>query len=527
MKFITTFVLLFFLLPITHGNVACIDVPAVAEHNKGSLINICIENIAGNGTVFSSIKPIAGGMFQESVLAAYSAVSKQRDLSNMDLLIRTNAEGIANHVDGPSAGVAIGVMIRAITENKTLDASKTITGGLDQNGAIIPVGAVPEKVEIAYKGGKRVILVPPLSIDDNIIIYSMKKFFEINVSVYDNFDYAYSTLTSSKPVEWNVPYPKKTTLELAYPLEKKNSTQLVSSSVDNLLLELNESISRIGDVYPEWYPYFSSRYAIAHSLYEKGFTYSAGNEAFLALYRARMLLADGNDLTSLENKVIMCNESLAKRLSSYNGSTERYVNAELRYYWMQNEMEGYIDEGYSSQRIARTGALEKAMMWCSLANDIISELDNVDRYDLERVREIDKNLLGFYERGTITEHLAKARDAYERGFYGASLLEIAMHESVVNNTYDNNLNEYSGKREWTNMLVAHSEYLNESSEYSESSSIEINRYAYFLDMHLDEIEKGEEILQKEVCVSNEDVYTLLILVLIFVFAVAIILLLKR
>jgi hypothetical protein len=62
--------------------------------------------------------------------------------------------------DGPSAGAALAVGILAAIRGETLLVGRVLTGAIEVNGLILPVGGLPEKIQGAALTGISTILIP-------------------------------------------------------------------------------------------------------------------------------------------------------------------------------------------------------------------------------------------------------------------------------------------------------------------------------------------------------------------------------
>jgi hypothetical protein len=66
----------------------------------------------------------------------------------------------SGHIDGPSAGGLMTVAILAGLRNELIDPEATMTGTLNPDGSIGPVGGIPHKLEGAAGIGKKLVLIP-------------------------------------------------------------------------------------------------------------------------------------------------------------------------------------------------------------------------------------------------------------------------------------------------------------------------------------------------------------------------------
>jgi PDZ domain-containing protein len=68
--------------------------------------------------------------------------------------------------DGPSAGAAMAVGFLALLNGDPIQRGVALTGTIESNGRIGPVGAIPDKVRAAAREGYRTILIPQGQGDD-------------------------------------------------------------------------------------------------------------------------------------------------------------------------------------------------------------------------------------------------------------------------------------------------------------------------------------------------------------------------
>lgn len=67
---------------------------------------------------------------------------------------------VAGHVDGPSAGGLITVGTMAALRGDTIRSDAAMTGAINPDGTIGPVGGIPQKIEGAAAAGKKLVLIP-------------------------------------------------------------------------------------------------------------------------------------------------------------------------------------------------------------------------------------------------------------------------------------------------------------------------------------------------------------------------------
>jgi uncharacterized protein len=84
------------------------------------------------------------------------------DLSNMDVIfsISSKNENELQVVDGSSAGMAMAVLLVKEIQNKPISDKILLTGSIQNDGSIGPVGGILEKAEAASKVGADTFIVP-------------------------------------------------------------------------------------------------------------------------------------------------------------------------------------------------------------------------------------------------------------------------------------------------------------------------------------------------------------------------------
>ncbi|MFH1450916.1 MAG: S16 family serine protease [archaeon] len=165
MKKILAITLLILLISVTAVHAqnyeAKIDLPAVASDGSGVLTSLEVEVVPGKGRVLLTISPFTGIQTQNSEITAVSIAGKYTDFdfSNYDVIFTINAGG-ASVIDGPSAGAAMAIAVIAAVEEKEVREDAGITGTIQQDGSIGPVGGVLEKAQAAAQGGDTIFLIP-------------------------------------------------------------------------------------------------------------------------------------------------------------------------------------------------------------------------------------------------------------------------------------------------------------------------------------------------------------------------------
>ena len=142
-------------------NVVRLPVPAIDEEGNGVLTMLVVEAVPGQGRVLTDIDHLLFFIDTQNSIQIAKAVAQNItgiDTSRIDLIyqIETNASAIG----GPSAGAALTIATIAALENKTLNQKVGITGTINPDGTIGPVGGIEEKAKAAREAGIEIFLVP-------------------------------------------------------------------------------------------------------------------------------------------------------------------------------------------------------------------------------------------------------------------------------------------------------------------------------------------------------------------------------
>ncbi len=135
--------------------------PAVDNEGNGVATTLSVQLIPGRGRILTNINNLLFWVdTQQSIQTAKSVAENltKVNMSNMDVIysIDTNATVI----EGPSAGGALTVATVAALKNKPLNASVMMTGTINPDGTIGPVGGILAKAKAAKDIGATLFLVP-------------------------------------------------------------------------------------------------------------------------------------------------------------------------------------------------------------------------------------------------------------------------------------------------------------------------------------------------------------------------------
>ncbi len=148
-------------LPAVSKLEATTFIAAVDPNGNGSLNRAEVEIIDGKGRVLFNTNPFVEPDTQQSLenaaRAAFSFTGKS--MAGKDVIFSvTNTP--AQLIGGPSAGGAFAVSTVAAIEGKKVKTDVAMTGTIDPQGNVGPIGGVIEKASAAAGQGMKLFLVP-------------------------------------------------------------------------------------------------------------------------------------------------------------------------------------------------------------------------------------------------------------------------------------------------------------------------------------------------------------------------------
>ncbi len=138
-------------------------VPAVDNEGNGVSTTLTVGVMPGTGRTLVDIDTLLFWVdTQNSIRTAKNVASNVTGVSldNYDLVFDVDTN--ASLIGGPSAGAALTVATVSVIENRPLRDDVMITGAVNHDGTIGPVGGIIEKASAAKQAGYDLFLVPML-----------------------------------------------------------------------------------------------------------------------------------------------------------------------------------------------------------------------------------------------------------------------------------------------------------------------------------------------------------------------------
>ncbi|MEM5814438.1 MAG: S16 family serine protease [Candidatus Aenigmatarchaeota archaeon] len=146
----------------TVGYTVTMAVPAVDNKGNGVATSLVVETKKGNGKTLANIDVLLFWVdTQQSIQTARGVAEEITGIGtgSIDLIYGIDARNVSL-VGGPSAGAALTVATIAALRGEQPKGDVMITGTIEANGTIGPVGGILEKARAAKAAGMTVFLVP-------------------------------------------------------------------------------------------------------------------------------------------------------------------------------------------------------------------------------------------------------------------------------------------------------------------------------------------------------------------------------
>ena len=164
-----------------------ITIKSISKYPKIGIVNGLFATASGLGgiTIIESFKILAnnkltleltgqqGDVMKESMKVAKTVVWNLLPTSTQNFIRNNEPFGIHIHCpeaatpkDGPSAGCAITIAILSLLLNIPVLNTIALTGEIDLNGSVLPIGGLESKIFGAKKAGVKTVLIPHKNIED-------------------------------------------------------------------------------------------------------------------------------------------------------------------------------------------------------------------------------------------------------------------------------------------------------------------------------------------------------------------------
>ncbi|MFA6048750.1 MAG: S16 family serine protease [Candidatus Micrarchaeia archaeon] len=437
-------------------------VAAVDLEDNGLVAAIDLQAKPGSGQLFLNVSgSTVDADTQKSIKTALSEASKASGKGTGDLDFFASIMSDAESVNGPSAGAAFAILAYAELSGTPLREDFSITGTIEEGGAIGHVGGVREKAQaLGNKSGISVMAVPvgqasdgEIGVSENLPLAEEARGWGLQVVEAANLSEAIAIAFSPKGSTVSVPsrsslqallaafnYSNLTVgLRRIAALEMRDLEQSASAPGANYSIAVKKSLER--------------SVAATRTLLEKGYFYSAANAAFVVknqLDSMRLRKLDATAALSEAKRLLAqaaAGEAAAQEKTAENW--EWATGSRLRRAWatdklgeLQKTLNATLEANRSNKTIARGIAddLASAESWIGAAKRMDEAAKAAGggatgsngKFGGEKLREYAEKFLALVERdyngsglpdSEIKWHLSLARKHLENGSFEESAFE--------------------------------------------------------------------------------------------------------
>ncbi len=411
-------------------------VPALESDGRGAMTRIEAQALPGDGDVFVSVTPLTGVDTQESekIAVRIAALKAGVNRSKYDVLFKIVSS--AEVVDGPSAGAALTVLSYAEFTKKAFRKDVSVSGTIQRDGRIGPVGGIFEKtVAVGESGTFSVFLVPKgQSVQNGVDLntYAQEKW-GLQVVEVETADellyYAFNTSSGEKLV---VPEKKVPPLSLVS-LKPTASMLPLKSLTENMLEKSEEGVQALsGESNSLVRARLRESLNLSRTLLEKGYLYSSANTAFLV----QITLDELKHVNQSRKEV---RDQLAELKQSADGldfatpkkeSWEWYAASKIRFYWAKERLQAVQERAPVAPPDFLLEDLSLARSWLDASRQLnaIANASMGTPFNELSVRRLAEAYLDEAEQLRIEgslddeglEHLQSSRQAFQNADYLAA-----------------------------------------------------------------------------------------------------------
>ncbi len=473
------------------------SVPAVVG-DGGNLVNVSMALGEGDGTVFVSVAPATGVATQESIYdaVAYAWMLAGRD-GPCDVMVSFAGNPSTSYIDGPSAGAALTVMAYSLLENRTMRNDTIITGTIEPDGTIGPVGGLYEKARGASDAGAAYFITPVETFYEILLLREIGESHGIRIvqaaSVEDVIRFM---LDGSE-----IPQSQFEIRERGVPdVPQYYDPGLagfgpVAQRMISLERGLADAVGADGNETLAIKSFYYSEAARQEAMLGLGYAFSAANEAFLNYIDLLTIEAVGKgelDLPRAKGGAGICLGNV-RRPAMTDLNWEWVAGADQRLGWAQEKLDNTETEGemLEDERIYAFNQLMYARAWCEVAGALAAgapeggrEINESAWEPFARERIEGARALGELDEDyTARLNIAQAR--YSAGRYAAAVFDATY---VIETSGDEpppgdaNVSELVGESRsslWGKVYQSHAAFLN--AQNLTSAAYETARFARALD----------------------------------------------
>tara|TARA_Y100000310_G_scaffold314911_1_gene364806 strand:+ start:2607 stop:5102 length:2496 start_codon:yes stop_codon:yes gene_type:complete len=472
-----------------------LSIYAVTTKGEGLVADLTLEIEPGTGKIWSAVTPLVGTTTQNAERTAIKVAGNFYSNTNMHDY-KFTISSIASVVEGPSAGAAMTLLAVSMLTDKKLPDNVSITGTINEDGSVGPVGGVFEKTKEAANTGKKLFLIPrgeaiqTIKLDEgvrsvNLLEYAPEtwgiKVVEIS-NIEEAIEFAFTDVdnidintTASESIPDFIPGKVQLPSNLGsfkiltnnYIEETRQITSEARNGLSSTLLEDPEIITFLLEVLND----SEQTVSRAEILNEQNYMYSAANFAFLARVNAIIVKEVSNNPSLLEENSTALDLRLAELQRELNNfendlsgnipkkGAEWFASAQQRFTYARTTLEKIrseqtivvdgSDEDKLQNTLQRLQDYAFAVAWLDVSKDFynLSIESNGLVYRSDEFKDLSDPLLVDAENGLrILEEEGEREDIARRvnaskneklfGWHEASLFDAASAKALVESEID-------------------------------------------------------------------------------------------
>ncbi len=420
------------------GQSVSLNIPAVVGEN-GDIVNVTMSSVPGNGDIYVDVSPRTGTSTQESiehaVLYGY-ALSGSKPECNV--LVKFDAAQKTNFIDGPSAGAALTALAYSLLTGQTLRQDTIITGTIDLNGNVGPVGGLYEKAKGAAAIGSRYFIAPVDNLYEMLLLKGMQEKYNITILQAQKISDVVGFMVNGT----SIPQTDLSTQNRAIPnLPQYSMSSQISdfAPVANDMLAIeNSTLSKLDQSTSEGQRiagFFENELKRQTSILGNGYLFSTANDAFLDyidLSTISIIMQGDVDLAKKKSEAESCLASVGRPTLTQN-NFEWIIGSDLREAWAGDKLNSVnTDEKLLVEdKFVKYNDLMYADAWCHVATALTvhapvagvgAQFDESKWEPLAKSELDEANSIGGLSTDS-SSRLKIAGDSYSAKKYGAAIYD--------------------------------------------------------------------------------------------------------
>ncbi len=494
---------IFFLLFLNLSFSAIAYLPAVSESGDSflSFANISIQSSNSSEFLFS-VKPFMGLSAQKSFYTAVTLAFQKANKSMNKTQVQISLGNLSTeYVDGPSGGLSVALSTYFSLINSSIPNQYFITGAIDSNGNVYPVGGIYEKTLAGLRAGKSKFIIPKESVYDIIPLFMFFNTTNITFIQVNSLDQAIEIIKQNRTTHFN-PKPENisiynlSNISLYPPGFKQIAFNTYNESKDkiNTMLSTSKRLS-------VFIPFFNQEFENQKTLIEKGYLYSGANNMFLMSVNVVSPLLQDSEILAMRDRLNECISSLDFSILQNTNNFEMWAGAYVRKQWAQDKLPIDQKMTFNSDRIQAIRDLSYGLSWCKLSHELLdlAKKTKGEEFYVSSAKDEANNLIKDLSNNFLLstnpiafEHFVNSRKLYSKGIYTAAIFEASFSKALISEQIPTNQSFSNLSSFWAKVYFPHAVFLKAKND---SANVQIFALSYFLDTSFKNVlNKNKELM---------------------------------